>query len=156
MHSYSFCIFFIKFLFSWVLISFNLWVVWLICFFSQHSSSIGQRDREGLTALDLVMKDRLPHVEFVHSGSYCKTSLSCQRYLKNSSHQISLWSWIVTYSYIAIWTGLSEVFTWGTNSNFTLGHENLQRKKIPETVEFFRKQSVNIKIVSIHSPWKVK
>lgn len=28
------------------------------------------RDKEGLTPLDVVMKDRLPHVEYVQSGEH--------------------------------------------------------------------------------------
>ena len=34
----------------------------------QLGSSLTLRDKEGLTPLDVVMKDRLPHVEFVQSG----------------------------------------------------------------------------------------
>ncbi|KAK2162357.1 hypothetical protein LSH36_100g11000 [Paralvinella palmiformis] len=73
-----------------------------------HGSSLWTRDREGLTPLDIIMKDRLPHVEFVQSG-------------------------------------LNEVFTWGDNSNFTLGHGNEQHRRYPEAVEVFRKQGISIK-----------
>lgn len=34
----------------------------------QHGSSLWKRDREGLTPLDIVMKDRMPHIEFLHTG----------------------------------------------------------------------------------------
>ena len=40
-----------------------------------------------------------------------------------------------------------EVYTWGDNSNFTLGHSTEQRRQAPEVVDFFRKQQTAIKQV---------
>jgi len=45
-------------------------------------------------------------------------------------------------------TGLDELFTWGANSTFTLGHENMQPRKLPEQVESFRRHAISIKKVS--------
>ena len=36
--------------------------------FLQYGSNLQARDKEGLTPLDIVMKDRLPHVEFLTTG----------------------------------------------------------------------------------------
>jgi len=36
---------------------------------------LGIGDHEGLTPLDLVIKDRLSHVNFHHSGNFCTTLL---------------------------------------------------------------------------------
>jgi len=45
--------------------------------------------------------------------------------------------------------GLSEVFTWGDNANYTLGHKNIQRKfVVPERVSSFGKLTVSIQQVS--------
>ncbi|KAH3735613.1 hypothetical protein DPMN_042148 [Dreissena polymorpha] len=38
-----------------------------------------------------------------------------------------------------------EVFTWGDNSNFTLGHGSEQRRQTPEVVDIFRKQQKGIR-----------
>lgn len=52
---------------------------------------------------------------------------------------------------LVVWivTGLQDVYTWGDNSNFTLGHGNEQRKKYPEMIESFRKKGVSIKQVDL-------
>ena len=41
-----------------------------------------------------------------------------------------------------------EVYTWGDNSNFTLGHTSEHRRSAPEVVDEFRKLSVNLKQVN--------
>ena len=44
--------------------------------------------------------------------------------------------------------GLSEVFTWGDNANYTLGHKNIQRKFIvPELVSTFSKLPITVQQV---------
>lgn len=40
-----------------------------------------------------------------------------------------------------------EVYTWGDNSNFTLGHKTEQRRPAPEVVDVFRKQQIAMKQV---------
>lgn len=40
-----------------------------------------------------------------------------------------------------------EVYTWGDNANFTLGHSTEQRRQAPEVVDVFRKQQNAIKQV---------
>ncbi|XP_028903554.1 inhibitor of Bruton tyrosine kinase [Ornithorhynchus anatinus] len=62
--------------------------------------SLYTQDREGLSALDLIMKDRPVHVVF-----------------KNSDP--------------------TDVYTWGNNVNFTLGHGSQQSKHHPELVDLF-------------------
>lgn len=40
-----------------------------------------------------------------------------------------------------------EVFSWGDNSNFTLGHANEHRCQGPEQIDVFRKQNITLKEV---------
>ncbi|XP_060608945.2 inhibitor of Bruton tyrosine kinase isoform X1 [Anolis sagrei] len=68
------------------------------------------QDKEGLSALDLVMKDRPSYVLF-----------------KNSDP--------------------TDVYTWGNNINFTLGHGSQQSKHHPELVDLFPRSGVYIKQV---------
>ncbi|XP_077869618.1 inhibitor of Bruton tyrosine kinase-like [Saccoglossus kowalevskii] len=46
-------------------------------------------------------------------------------------------------------TGPTDVYTWGTNANFTLGHSNQQSRKHPDLVEEFAKKSISIKQVVV-------
>ncbi|XP_064198711.1 inhibitor of Bruton tyrosine kinase isoform X1 [Anguilla rostrata] len=68
------------------------------------------QDREGLTALDLTMKDRPAHVVFRNSDP-------------------------------------TEVYTWGNNTNFSLGHGNQESRHHPEIVDVFARTGVYIKQV---------
>nr|XP_005596865.2 inhibitor of Bruton tyrosine kinase isoform X3 [Equus caballus] len=76
----------------------------------KHGVSLYIQDKEGLTALDLVMKDRPTHVVF-----------------KN--------------------TDPTDVYTWGDNTNFTLGHGSQNSKHHPELVDLFSRSGVYIKQV---------
>ncbi|XP_061107075.1 inhibitor of Bruton tyrosine kinase [Conger conger] len=67
-------------------------------------------DREGLTALDLTMKDRPAHVVFRNSDP-------------------------------------TEVYTWGNNTNFSLGHGNQESRHHPELVDVFARTGVYVKQV---------
>ena len=46
--------------------------------------------------------------------------------------------------------GASDVYTWGDNSNYTLGQENEQKRRNPECVELFRKKQLSIEQVRMH------
>ncbi|KAM9187597.1 LOW QUALITY PROTEIN: inhibitor of Bruton tyrosine kinase-like [Dugong dugon] len=74
----------------------------------KHGVSLYIQDKEGLSALDLVMKDRPTHVVF-----------------KN--------------------TDPTDVYTWGDNTNFTLGHGSQNSKHHPELVDLFSGSGVYIK-----------
>ncbi|KAJ6665824.1 hypothetical protein lerEdw1_001296 [Lerista edwardsae] len=74
----------------------------------KHGVNLYVPDKEGLSALDLVMKDRPTHVVF-----------------KN--------------------TDPTDVYTWGNNVNFTLGHGSQQSKHHPELVDLFPRNGVYIK-----------
>ncbi|ELW70102.1 Inhibitor of Bruton tyrosine kinase [Tupaia chinensis] len=74
----------------------------------KHGVSLYIQDKEGLSALDLVMKDRPTHVIF-----------------KN--------------------TDPTDVYTWGDNTNFTLGHGSQNSKYHPELVDLFSRSGVYIK-----------
>ncbi|KAI5279077.1 Inhibitor Of Bruton Tyrosine Kinase [Manis pentadactyla] len=76
----------------------------------KHGVSLYTQDKEGLSALDLVMKDRPTHVVF-----------------KN--------------------TDPTDVYTWGDNTNFTLGHGSQNSKHHPELVDLFSRSGVYIKQV---------
>ncbi|XP_012578342.1 PREDICTED: inhibitor of Bruton tyrosine kinase isoform X3 [Condylura cristata] len=76
----------------------------------KHGVSLYTQDKEGLSALDLVMKDRPIHVVF-------KT------------------------------TDPTDVYTWGDNTNFTLGHGSQNSKHHPELVDLFSRSGVYIKQV---------
>uniref|UniRef100_A0A7N4PKW2 Inhibitor of Bruton tyrosine kinase n=1 Tax=Sarcophilus harrisii TaxID=9305 RepID=A0A7N4PKW2_SARHA len=76
----------------------------------KHGVSLYIQDREGLSALDLVMKDRPAHVVF-----------------KN--------------------TDPTDVYTWGNNINFTLGHGSQNSKHHPELVDLFSRTGIYIKQV---------
>ncbi|XP_064411625.1 inhibitor of Bruton tyrosine kinase-like isoform X2 [Latimeria chalumnae] len=76
----------------------------------KHGSGLLVQDKEGLTALDLAMKDRPAHVVFRNSDP-------------------------------------TEVYTWGNNINFTLGHGSQQSKHHPELVDLFPRTGVYIKQV---------
>uniref|UniRef100_A0AAR2LP32 BTB domain-containing protein n=1 Tax=Pygocentrus nattereri TaxID=42514 RepID=A0AAR2LP32_PYGNA len=67
-------------------------------------------DKEGLSVLDLTVKDRPAHVVFRSSDP-------------------------------------TEVYTWGNNANFTLGHGNQQSRHHPEIVDLFPRTGVYIKQV---------
>ncbi|XP_042638178.1 inhibitor of Bruton tyrosine kinase [Orycteropus afer afer] len=76
----------------------------------KHGVSLYIQDKEGLSALDLVMKDRPTHVIF-----------------KN--------------------TDPTDVYTWGDNTNFTLGHGSQNSKHHPELVDLFSRNGIYIKQV---------
>lgn len=76
----------------------------------KHGVNLYIQDKEGLSALDLVMKDRPPHVVF-----------------KN--------------------TDPTDVYTWGDNTNFTLGHGSQNSKNHPELVDLFSRNGIYIKQV---------
>ncbi|XP_077162028.1 inhibitor of Bruton tyrosine kinase isoform X1 [Paroedura picta] len=76
----------------------------------KHGVSLYIQDKEGLSALDLVMKDRPTYVTF-----------------KN--------------------TDPTDVYTWGNNINFTLGHSGQQSKHHPELVDYFPRNGIYIKQV---------
>ncbi|XP_042299437.1 inhibitor of Bruton tyrosine kinase-like isoform X1 [Sceloporus undulatus] len=76
----------------------------------KHGVNLYAQDKEGLSALDLVMKDRPSYVIF-----------------KN--------------------TDPTDVYTWGDNINFTLGHGSQQSKYHPELVDLFPRNGVYIKQV---------
>nr|XP_006115955.1 inhibitor of Bruton tyrosine kinase isoform X1 [Pelodiscus sinensis] len=76
----------------------------------KHGASLYMQDKEGLSALDLVMKDRPAYVVFKK-------------------------------------TDPTDVYTWGNNINFTLGHGGQQSKHHPELVDLFPRNGVYIKQV---------
>ncbi|XP_061479196.1 inhibitor of Bruton tyrosine kinase isoform X2 [Rhineura floridana] len=76
----------------------------------KHGVNLYVQDKEGLSALDLVMKDRPSYVTF-----------------KN--------------------TDPTDVYTWGNNINFTLGHGGQQSKHHPELVDLFPRNGVCVKQV---------
>uniref|UniRef100_A0A6J0TZD0 Inhibitor of Bruton tyrosine kinase isoform X1 n=1 Tax=Pogona vitticeps TaxID=103695 RepID=A0A6J0TZD0_9SAUR len=76
----------------------------------KHGVNLYVQDKEGLSALDLVMKDRPAYVVF-----------------KN--------------------TDPTDVYTWGNNINFTLGHGGQQSKHHPELVDLFPRNGVYVKQV---------
>ncbi|XP_060240657.1 inhibitor of Bruton tyrosine kinase isoform X3 [Meriones unguiculatus] len=76
----------------------------------KHGVSLHMQDREGLSPLDLLMKDRPTHVVF-----------------KN--------------------TDPTEVYTWGDNTNFTLGHGSQNSKHHPELLDLFSRSGVYVKQV---------
>lgn len=76
----------------------------------KHAGLLSTLDKEGLSVLDLTMKDRPSHVAF-----------------KN--------------------TDPTEVYTWGNNTNFSLGHGNQESRQHPELVDVFARTGVYIKQV---------
>uniref|UniRef100_A0A672ZKT9 BTB domain-containing protein n=1 Tax=Sphaeramia orbicularis TaxID=375764 RepID=A0A672ZKT9_9TELE len=76
----------------------------------KHGCLLSTQDKEGLSVLDLTMKDRPAHVIF-----------------KN--------------------TDPTEVYTWGNNTNFSLGHGNQESRQHPELVDVFARTGVYIKQV---------
>ncbi|XP_070788981.1 inhibitor of Bruton tyrosine kinase isoform X3 [Pituophis catenifer annectens] len=76
----------------------------------KHGVNLYVQDKEGLSALDLVMKDRPAFVTF-----------------KN--------------------TDPTDVYTWGNNINFTLGHGGQQSRHHPELVDLFPRNGIYIKQV---------
>ncbi|XP_055458457.1 inhibitor of Bruton tyrosine kinase isoform X1 [Psammomys obesus] len=76
----------------------------------KHGVSLHMQDREGLSPLDLLMKDRPTHVVF-----------------KN--------------------TDPTEVYTWGDNTNFTLGHGSQNSKHHPELLDLFSRSGIYVKQV---------
>ncbi|XP_057690335.1 inhibitor of Bruton tyrosine kinase isoform X2 [Corythoichthys intestinalis] len=76
----------------------------------KHGGVISTQDKEGLSTVDLIMKDRPHHVVFKTSDP-------------------------------------TEVYTWGNNSNFSLGHGNQDSRQHPELVDVFAKTGVYVKQV---------
>ncbi|KAM9310117.1 inhibitor of Bruton tyrosine kinase [Pholidichthys leucotaenia] len=76
----------------------------------KHGGLLSTQDKEGLSALDLMMKDRPAHVTFRN-------------------------------------TDPTEVYTWGNNANFSLGHGNQESRQHPELVDVFARTGVYIKQV---------
>lgn len=76
----------------------------------KHGGFLSTQDKEGLSVLDITMKDRPSHVVF-----------------KN--------------------TDPTEVYTWGNNTNFSLGHGNQESRQHPELVDVFARTGVYIKQV---------
>ncbi|XP_052043681.1 inhibitor of Bruton tyrosine kinase isoform X2 [Apodemus sylvaticus] len=76
----------------------------------KHGVSLYMQDKEGLSPLDLLMKDRPIHVVFKD-------------------------------------TDPTEVYTWGDNTNFTLGHGSQNSKLHPELLDLFSRGGVYVKQV---------
>ncbi|XP_061572215.1 inhibitor of Bruton tyrosine kinase [Cololabis saira] len=76
----------------------------------KHGGLLSTQDKEGLSVLDLTMKDRPAHVVFKK-------------------------------------TDPTEVYTWGNNTNFSLGHGNQESRQHPELVDVFARTGVYIKQV---------
>ncbi|KAM3931295.1 inhibitor of Bruton tyrosine kinase [Leptodactylus fuscus] len=74
----------------------------------KHGSNVHIQDKDGFTALDLIMKDRPSHIVFQANDP-------------------------------------TELYTWGNNINFTLGHGNQQIKHHPELVDMFPRCGIYIK-----------
>uniref|UniRef100_A0A8V5H903 Inhibitor of Bruton tyrosine kinase n=1 Tax=Melopsittacus undulatus TaxID=13146 RepID=A0A8V5H903_MELUD len=97
---------------GWTALHRSIFYGYIDCVLSllKHGVSLYVQDKEGLSALDLVMKDRPVHVVFKK-------------------------------------TDPTEVYTWGNNINFTLGHGGQQGKHHPELVDLFPRNGVYIKQV---------
>ncbi|NXC38850.1 IBTK kinase, partial [Penelope pileata] len=97
---------------GWTALHRSIFYGYIDCVLSllKHGVRLYIQDKEGLSALDLVMKDRPVHVVFKK-------------------------------------TDPTEVYTWGNNTNFTLGHGGQQSKHHPELVDLFPRNSVYIKQV---------
>ncbi|KFO87731.1 Inhibitor of Bruton tyrosine kinase [Buceros rhinoceros silvestris] len=97
---------------GWTALHRSIFYGYIDCVLSllKHGVSLYVQDKEGLSALDLVMKDRPIHVVFKK-------------------------------------TDPTEVYTWGSNINFTLGHGGQQGKHHPELVDLFPRNGVYIKQV---------
>ncbi|XP_061677249.1 inhibitor of Bruton tyrosine kinase isoform X2 [Syngnathoides biaculeatus] len=78
----------------------------------KHGGLLSSQDKEGLSTLDLLMKDRPSHVVFRNSDP-------------------------------------TEVYTWGNNTNFSLGHGNQETRQHPELVDVFSRTGVYIKQVAL-------
>ncbi|XP_053489601.1 inhibitor of Bruton tyrosine kinase [Ictalurus furcatus] len=78
----------------------------------KHGGSLSILDKEGLSVLDITMKDRPGHVVFQNSDP-------------------------------------TEVYTWGNNTNFSLGHGNQESRHNPEIVDLFPRSGVYIKQVVV-------
>ncbi|XP_071254097.1 inhibitor of Bruton tyrosine kinase-like isoform X1 [Salvelinus alpinus] len=76
----------------------------------KHGGILSTQDKEGLSVLDLTMKDRPAHVVFTK-------------------------------------TDPTEVYTWGSNTNFSLGHGNQESRHHPEIVDLFARTGVYVKQV---------
>ncbi|XP_023668890.2 inhibitor of Bruton tyrosine kinase isoform X1 [Paramormyrops kingsleyae] len=76
----------------------------------KHGGLLTTLDKEGLSVLDLTMKDRPQHVVFRS-------------------------------------TDPTEVYTWGSNTNFSLGHGNQESRNHPEIIDLFARTGVYIKQV---------
>ncbi|XP_047217059.1 inhibitor of Bruton tyrosine kinase [Girardinichthys multiradiatus] len=76
----------------------------------KHGGLLSAHDKEGLSVLDLTMKDRPAHVVFKS-------------------------------------TDPTEVYMWGNNTNFSLGHGNQESRQHPELVDVFARTGVYIKQV---------
>ncbi|KAM9723342.1 inhibitor of Bruton tyrosine kinase [Menidia menidia] len=76
----------------------------------KHGGTLSTLDKDGLSVLDLTMKDRPEHVLFKRSYP-------------------------------------TEVYTWGNNTNFSLGHGNQESRHHPEIVDVFARTGVYIKQV---------
>ncbi|NXY90159.1 IBTK kinase, partial [Alcedo cyanopectus] len=97
---------------GWTALHRSIFYGYIDCVLSllKHGVSLYVQDKEGLSALDLVMKDRPIHVVFKK-------------------------------------TDPTEVYTWGNNINFTLGHGGQQGKHHPELVDLFPRNGIYIKQV---------
>ncbi|XP_051722046.1 inhibitor of Bruton tyrosine kinase [Ctenopharyngodon idella] len=76
----------------------------------KHGGVLSIQDKEGLSVLDLTMKDRPAHVVFRN-------------------------------------TDPTEVYTWGSNTNFSLGHGNQESRHHPEIVDLFSRSGIYVKQV---------
>ncbi|XP_052434420.1 inhibitor of Bruton tyrosine kinase isoform X1 [Carassius gibelio] len=76
----------------------------------KRGGALSIQDKEGLSALDLTMKDRPAHVVFRN-------------------------------------TDPTEVYTWGSNTNFSLGHGNQESRHHPEIVDLFSRSRTYVKQV---------
>ncbi|KAI1241116.1 Inhibitor of Bruton tyrosine kinase, partial [Lamprotornis superbus] len=92
---------------GWTALHRSIFYGYIDCVLSllKHGVSLYVQDKEGLSALDLVMKDRPVHVVFKK-------------------------------------TDPTEVYTWGSNINFTLGHGGQRGRHHPELVDLFPRNGV--------------
>ncbi|KAJ7406237.1 hypothetical protein WISP_134984 [Willisornis vidua] len=126
---------------GWTALHRSIFYGYIDCVLSllKHGVSLYVQDKEGLSALDLVMKDRPIHVVFRKTD---RINRSCS--FGVSMHNTGKFTSCRDNVFI---TDPTEVYTWGNNINFTLGHGGQQGKHHPELLDLFPRNGVYIKQV---------
>ncbi|KAI9352508.1 hypothetical protein DFJ73DRAFT_659037 [Zopfochytrium polystomum] len=142
----------------------NLVISLMILRYRSNDVDLTVRDKEGLSCLELLkltydqtpsdisIRNRDEEESGTDTDSNSDSSLSLNSFLEGSSSDAKSTS-ISDSAQDETFSSATSLWTWGSNSNYILGHRNSNDRPIPERVELTIKMpKVNLESIARHKP----